>query len=131
MKRTDVQLRLVWRIETGKRVPSTLPRYLVIRMHAYRVQANRLGDLDPFAMKQLTRKGARADTVRSKNRLGSARVDSHRSLKPGSVLVSDWKDELQSVTVTSNGFQWQGKEYLRSPNARWLEQEVVDPHPVF
>lgn len=106
----DVQLRLVWRNETGRRAPPTLPRHLLIRMLAYRIQANRLGDLDALVTKRLTRRAVGGG--RSKDGKAAARVESgSRSLKPGSVLVREWKNELHSVTVTSDGFQWRGREY--------------------
>lgn len=107
----EVQLRLVWRNETGRRPPATLPRHLVIRMLVYRVQANRLGDLDPQAAKRLARSGQRAGRERAKDGHVGAKADGQRSLKPGSVLIREWKNELHSVTVTSGGFEWRGTEY--------------------
>lgn len=97
--------------ETGRRSPSTLPRHLAIRMLAFRVQANRLGDLDPQAAKQLARSGQRVGRERAKDDHVAAKTDGQRSLKPGSVLIREWKNELHSVTVTGGGFKWRGTVY--------------------
>src|SRR2546430_5602818 len=72
-----------------RRAPPHLPRHLLFRILAYRLQADRLGDLD-------------ADTRRRLDRIGSGSLDEtdrlvadlHRSrteLKPGTLLTREWE----------------------------------------
>src|SRR5215470_16726666 len=103
----DLQAR--WHTVFRRRAPPHLPRHLLFRILAYRLQADRLGDLD-------------ADTRRLLDRIGSGSVDEtdrlaadlHRSrteLKPGTLLTRDWDGHLQRVMVLVDGFSWNGKTY--------------------
>jgi len=46
-------LRARWRIVFRKNAPPHLPRHLLMRVLAYRLQADRLGDLDPESQRLL------------------------------------------------------------------------------
>src|SRR5258705_8725243 len=56
------QLRARWHTMFRRRAPPHLPRHLLFRILAYRLQADRLGDLDP-------------DTRRLLDRIGSGSLD--------------------------------------------------------
>jgi hypothetical protein len=103
------QLRARWHTVFRRRAPPHLPRHLLFRILAYRLQADRLGDLD-------------ADTRRLLDRIGSGSLDEtdrlvadlHRSrteLRPGTLLTREWDGHLQQVMVLADGFCWNGKTY--------------------
>ena len=102
------ELRARWHTVFRRRAPSHLPRHLLFRILAYRLQANRLGDLD-------------ADSGRLLDRIGSGPSDGidrivadfkgSKSLTPGTLLTREWKGHLQQVMVVADGFSWNGKTY--------------------
>ena len=103
------QLRAKWHTAFRRRAPPHLPRHLLFHILAYRLQADRLGDLD-------------ADTRRLLDRIGSGSVDetdrlvadlnrSRTELKAGTLLTREWGGHPQRVTVLADGFSWAGKTY--------------------
>jgi hypothetical protein len=103
------QLRARWHTVFRRRAPPHLPRHLLFRILAYRLQADRLGDLD-------------ADTRRLLDRIGSGPLDeterlvadlngSRTELRPGTLLTREWDGQLQRVMVLADGFSWNGKTY--------------------
>jgi hypothetical protein len=109
-------LRHEWRNLFGKRAPKALPKSLLIRALAYRLQALGLGDLDPQILRVLD-----AYVAKSRGRLnGRVRLDQLRgksaasyglTVKPGSILVREWSGELHRVTALESGFVWNGRTY--------------------
>jgi len=102
-------LRARWHTVFRRAAPPHLPRHLLFRILAYRLQADQLGDLD-------------ADTRRVLDRIGSGSsegidrlvVDLKRSrteLRPGTLLTREWDGHLQQVMVLAGGFTWNGKTY--------------------
>src|SRR5438309_724318 len=90
--------------------PDHLPRHLLFAIIAYRIQADRFGDLDHETSQLLDRAGAKESGAAMSARLGS--FDRKRTeLKPGTVLVREWDRRSQRVTVMSDGFAWNGKTY--------------------
>ena len=83
-------LRVRWRNAFGKPAPEHLTRYLLFRIIAYRLQADRFGDLDAETLrvlKQATGQEAPASAV-SKT---LARLHQRRfAPPPGTVLVREW-----------------------------------------
>jgi hypothetical protein len=106
----DVQeLRARWHTAFRRRAPPHLPRHLLFRVLAYRLQADRLGELD-------------ADTRRLLDRIGSGYSDeadrlaadlnrSRTELRPGTLLTREWDGHRQRVMVLPDGFSWNGKTY--------------------
>jgi len=103
------QLRAKWHTAFRRRAPPHLPRHLLFHILAYRLQADRLGDLD-------------ADTRRLLDRIGSGSVDetdrlvadlnrSRTELKAGTLLTREWEGHPQRVMVLDDGFSWNGKTY--------------------
>ena len=79
-----------WRNVFGKPAPEHLTRYLLFRIIAYRLQADRLGDLDAETLKVLNQAVGQDGAVSaiSKN---LARLDQRRfAPPPGTVLVREW-----------------------------------------
>src|SRR3954463_14643681 len=98
-------LRARWHTVLGRRSPSHLPRHLLFRILAYRLQADLLGDLDTESKRLLDR----SETPEKAAQLAAAR----RSIgvRPGTVLGREWNGQMQRVTVLENGFAWKGKTY--------------------
>jgi hypothetical protein len=84
-----------------------LPRHLLFRVLAYRLQAERLGDLDVESRRLLDGEGPPDDA-------GKRAVDLNRptaELRPGTMLAREWNGRMQRVAVLAEGFAWNGKTY--------------------
>ena len=106
-------LRLQWRNHLGGTPPAHLPRWLLLRVLAYRIQAAALGGLDKTTLRVIRQpKGQAPDSPES--RLFEARIPTTREgveLKAGAMLVREWKGKLERVTILEKGFAWNGKSY--------------------
>ena len=94
-----------WRVVFGHRAPD-LPRALLQRILAYRIQADAAGDLDPTTIKLLDRLG--------RGEIAEIPLPELRAVKPGTLLVREWEGTLQRVVVLESGFAWNGG-HLREP----------------
>ena len=103
------ELRARWHTAFRRRVPTHLPRNLLFRMLAYRLQADRLGELDADSRRLLDRigSGPSDETARLAADLNRARTE----LRPGTLLTREWDGQRQRVMVLPNGFSWNGKSY--------------------
>ena len=101
-----------WHALFGRRAPSHLPRYLLFRLLAYRVQADALGNLDPESQRLLDRS---ASPEKASQRAMARRAG---ELRPGTMLAREWDGEMQRVAVLTNGFAWRGRPTQASPG--WL-----------
>jgi Protein of unknown function (DUF2924) len=87
-----------------------LPRHLLFAIIAYRIQADRLGDLDHETKQVLDRTDAKDTGTTVSTRLVS--FDQKRTeLTPGTVLVREWDRQSQRVMVMADGFAWNGQTY--------------------
>jgi hypothetical protein len=102
-----VELRARWRTVFRRRAPPHLPRHLLFRVLAYRLQADHLGDLDSDTRRLLDRSGSPAEA----GRLATDRNRRRTELRPGTILVREWDGHLQRVTVLADGFSWNGGSY--------------------
>jgi hypothetical protein len=91
-----------WRVVFGGRAPD-LPRALLQRILAYRIQADAAGDLDPTTIKLLDRLG--------RGEISEIPLPELRAVKPGTLLVREWEGTLQRVVVLESGFAWNGVTY--------------------
>jgi hypothetical protein len=103
-------LGLRWRNHLGGTVPAHLPRWLLIRVFAYSLQAAAEGDLDRATLRRLRPRGAGSDDVEPFATRQAATRDG-TSLTPGAVLVREWKGQLLHVMVLDEGFAWNGATY--------------------
>ncbi len=104
------ELRVRWRKLYRSPPPAHLSRPLLLRMGAYKIQAQALGDLD-------------RDTIRFLDRIARQRkagkpatgnvppVPEKKTLKPGTLLVREHGGTLHQVVVIEAGFAWNGSTY--------------------
>jgi Protein of unknown function (DUF2924) len=103
------QLRARWHTVFRRQAPPHLPRHLLFRILAYRLQADRLGDLDADTRSLLDRIGSGASDAT--DRLVTGLDRSRTELRPGTLLTREWDGHLQRVMVLADGFSWNGKTY--------------------
>jgi hypothetical protein len=103
----SVELRIQWQNSFGRPPAPQLPRHLLFRVLAYRLQADQLGDLDGESQRLLDRTGSPEDAGQRAVNLGLRNVE----LRPGTVLSREWHGRMQRVTVLTDGFSWNGKTY--------------------
>ena len=103
------ELRARWHTVFRRRAPPHLPRHLLFRILAYRLQADQLGDLDADSLRLLDRIGSgSADGI---DRLVADLNRARTELRPGTLLAREWDGQLQRVMVLADGFAWNGKTY--------------------
>jgi len=103
-------LRARWQSVLQRPASDHLPRHLLFAIIAYRIQADRFGDLDHETRQLLDRTGAKESGAVMSARL--VRFDQKRTeLKPGTILVREWDRRSQRVMVMSDGFAWNGQTY--------------------
>jgi hypothetical protein len=103
------ELRARWHTVFRRRAPPHLPRHLLFRILAYRLQADQVGDLDADTRRVLGRMGM--ETADGIGRLVADLNRSRTGLKPGTLLTREWDGHLQQVMVLADGFTWNGKTY--------------------
>jgi Protein of unknown function (DUF2924) len=91
-------LRRHWRVVFGRTPPADLSNDLLGRMIAWRLQERAFGSLDRESLRFLDCLARQGSSPR------------HR-FKPGTVLVRDYQGQRHAVTVTPDGFDWQGTTY--------------------
>jgi hypothetical protein len=100
-------LRARWLTVFRRQPPPHLPRHLLFRVLAYRLQADHLGDLDGDSRRLL-------DDAASPEAAGQRAVDMghiRASVRPGALLSREWNGRMHHVAVLANGFAWNGKSY--------------------
>jgi hypothetical protein len=103
-------LRARWQSVFQSSAPAHLTRHLLFAVIAYRLQADRLGDLSHETRQVLDRTVAKEAGPVTSARL--AKLDQKRTeLSPGTVLVREWDRGSQRVMVTADGFAWNGQTY--------------------
>ncbi len=99
-------LKVQWRELFASEPPPFNRQYLVTRL-AYRIQELTYGGLKPETIKRLEKLGDDLDGGNPIKR--RIRTD----LKPitGTRLLREWQGVEHVVTVTADGFEWQGRPY--------------------
>jgi hypothetical protein len=95
-----------WKVLTGRKAPAHLPKHLLLRTLAYRIQADAFGDLDQATIRLLERLAAGGRQANTPVPLPAS-----RTLKPGTLLRREWQGTLHQVEVAQNGFSWGGAIY--------------------
>ena len=111
-------LRIRWRKLFRSSAPPHLPRYLLLRIIAYRIQANAYGGLDRETARYLDRIGKDYQKRRAAGEITSGKnpppvppVPEKRSLKPGTILAREHDGVLHRVIVAEGGFTWNDAKY--------------------
>jgi hypothetical protein len=103
-------LRSRWQGIFQRAAPAHLTQHLLFAVIAYRLQADRFGDLDHATRQMLDGLVAKDAGPALSARLAS--FDQKRAkLTPGTVLVREWDRQSQRVMVLANGFAWNGQTY--------------------
>ena len=103
-------LRSRWQGVFQRAAPTHLTQHLLFAVIAYRLQADRFGDLDHATKQMLNGLVAKEAGPALSARLAS--FDQKRAkLTPGTVLVREWDRQSQRVMVLANGFAWNGQTY--------------------
>jgi len=100
-------LRARWQDVFRRQPPPYLPRHLLFRMLAYRLQADHLGDLDGESRRLLD--SAVSPEAAGKRAVEGARVT--RDMSPGTMLGREWNGRMHRVAILAEGFAWNGKTY--------------------
>jgi hypothetical protein len=105
-------LRLQWRNHLGGTAPAHLPRWLLLRVLAYRLQAAALGDMDKATGRSIrVSQGGAIKFGASRFKTRSPRTQDGTDLNPGALLVRQWKGKLERVMVLDKGFAWNGQTF--------------------
>ena len=115
----DLQgIRARWRQRMRSAPPANLPRPLLMRLLAYRLQARVHGDLDAKTAAILdrvardhARRRAAGEKLPPKEPPPVPPVSRERRLKPGTLLVRQHGGEQHRVVVMPDGFLWQGRTF--------------------
>ncbi len=103
-------LRARWKGEVRREPARHLPRHLLFAVLAYRIQADRLGDIHAGVKAVLDR--SIPGEKRSVTTARIAKLDRQRTLlTPGTMLTRSWNGWSERVMVMADGFGWNGKVY--------------------
>ena len=103
-------LRRQWRAHLGGEAPAHLPRWLLMRVLAYRLQADTFGDLDKSIRTDASlRQGRRRRPCPST--AAHLRLRDGVGLTVGALLVREWKGKLERVMILEEGFAWNGQTF--------------------
>jgi hypothetical protein len=100
-------LRNRWRTAFGRRAHPHLPRHLLLRILAYRLQAELFGELDSESQRWLDRLAFPEGTGQPAVELAPRTAE----LRPGTILAREWNGQMHRVAALAGGFAWNGKNY--------------------
>ena len=103
---TTPELKQQWRDLFDSEPPPFNRRYLESRL-AYRVQELAYGGLKPETIRRLERLGEELDGGDRKK----SRIRADTMPIAGTRLIREWQGVEHVVTVTTDGFEWQGRPY--------------------
>ncbi len=98
-------LRELWQQLLNAPPPPQLRRHQMIPILAYRLQEQIFGSLTTASRGRL-RQLARAFEANS-----SSSISAIPTLKPGTRLVRQWRDQVHLVNVETSGYEYQGARY--------------------
>ena len=103
---TTPDLKAEWRELFGAEPPLYNRKFLESRL-AYRIQELAYGGLKPETIRRLERLGEELDGGDRKK----SRIRADTMPIAGTRLIREWQGVEQVVTVTNDGFEWQGRPY--------------------
>jgi hypothetical protein len=102
-------LRRQWRAHLGGEPPAHLERWLLMRVLAYRLQADAFGGLDKSVERMLAFKKEQGAAVPFYRRAPQTRDGVH--LTAGALLAREWQGKLERVMILDEGFAWNGQTF--------------------
>jgi len=102
-------LRRQWRAHLGGEAPAHLSRWLLMKVLAYRLQSDMLGDLDK-SIRRILRSGEE-DGVDAPFDRRAPQTREGLGLKAGALLVREWNGRLERVMILEEGFAWNGQTF--------------------
>src|SRR5271154_14034 len=105
-------LRRQWRNHLGGEAPAHLPRWLLVKVLGHRLHVAAFGDLDK-SVRRLLRDDANGEGSQSTAPFDrrDAQTRDGIALRPGALLVREWRGKLERVMVLEEGFAWNGKNF--------------------
>jgi hypothetical protein len=103
---STTDLKQQWRDLFDSEPPPFNRRYLESRL-AYRIQELVYGGLKPETVKRLEALGEQLDGGDRKK----SHIRAHQTPIVGTRLIREWQGTEHLITVTANGFDWQGRPY--------------------
>ena len=101
-------LRRHWRAHLGGEPPAHLQRWLLMRVLAFRLQADALGGLDKSIEQKLSSKKEGAAVPFDRR---APQTRDGVGLKAGAMLAREWKGKLERVMILEEGFAWNGQTF--------------------
>jgi hypothetical protein len=102
-------LRGQWCAHLGGEPPAHLPRWLLMRVLACRLQGDAFGGLDKSIQRMLRSDKGRDDAPPFDRRAPQTRDGV--GLKAGALLAREWKGKLERVMILDEGFAWNGQTF--------------------
>ena len=96
-------LRRQWRVHLGGEAPAHLSRWLLMKVLAYRLQSDALGDLDK-SIRRILRSGEE-DGVGARFDRRAPQTREGVGLKAGALLVREWNGKLERVMILEQGLR--------------------------
>jgi Protein of unknown function (DUF2924) len=104
-KLTKTALCELWKQLFNVSPPSQLRRRLMIPILAYRLQEQTFGSLSSVS------RGRLRQLVRAIDTKSRGSISAIPTLKPGTRLVRQWRDQVHLVSVEASGYEYQGAKY--------------------
>ena len=102
-------LRARWRSLEGRTAPVHLPRHLLLRLLAYRLQADALGDLDKASIRYLDKLAGAGGW--EQDRMVALPLPGAGQVRPGTLMMREWEGVQHRVMALDAGFAWNGTTY--------------------
>ncbi|MFC3694528.1 DUF2924 domain-containing protein [Chenggangzhangella methanolivorans] len=100
-------LKARWRSVTGRAAPTVVTRSLLLKLLAYRVQADALGDLDPDTARFLDRVATDRKFAKAKSLPMPDKVRAGQ----GAIFIREWEGVTHHVMHIADGYAWNGATY--------------------
>ena len=102
-------LRRQWRAHLGDEPPTHLPRWLLMKVLAYRLQSDLFGGLEKWIQRML--RSERDDAAAAPFDRRAPQTRDGVGLKVGALLVREWKGKLERIMILEEGFAWNGQTF--------------------
>jgi len=101
------ELKALWRVHVRRSMPEHLPKFLLSRLLAYKLQVARAGDLSKSTTRYLDQIANDLEAGREP----TVPYLAEQRIKSGSVIVREHGGIQHRVMVTDAGFAWNGNTY--------------------